>query len=67
VAKRTYSVVFKAPETSVESVDAASHEIVDGYLILRDENGDLRGMFLLDVVDNWSIDLPTNDGQRKRP
>jgi len=60
VAKRTYSVVFRAPENSVESVDAANHEIVKGYLILRDENGDLRGMFLLDVVDNWSIDRAPN-------
>jgi hypothetical protein len=60
VAKKTYTVIFKAPESSLESVEASNHEIVDGYLILTSENGDLRGMFLLDVVENWSIDAAPN-------
>jgi hypothetical protein len=60
VSEKTYIVYFKPPENSVQRVKAASDEVLDGYLVLRDENGGLQGLFLLEVVETWSVETPSN-------
>jgi hypothetical protein len=40
----------------VQRVKAATAEVVDGYLILRSEGGELAGLFLLEVVEAWSVE-----------
>jgi len=45
---------------SSQRVTASSHEVVDGYLVLRDENGDMRGLFLLEVVETWTFETCLN-------
>jgi hypothetical protein len=54
MADKTYIVRFKPPETSVQSVRAATDEVTDGYLVLRYEDGTLAALFLMEVVEGWS-------------
>jgi hypothetical protein len=56
MAEKTYVIHFKPPETSVQSVRAATAEVVDGYLVLHSEEGELVRLFLLEVVEAWSAD-----------
>jgi hypothetical protein len=34
----------------------ATAEVVDGYLVLHSEDGELAGLFLLEVVEAWSVE-----------
>jgi len=56
MAEKTYVVYFKPPESSVQRVRAATAEVVDGYLVLHDGEGELVGWFLLEVVVTWSVE-----------
>jgi hypothetical protein len=60
MSEKIYVVYFKPPESSSQRVTASSHEVVDGYLVLRDENGDMRGLFLLEVVETWTFETCLN-------
>jgi hypothetical protein len=60
MSEKIYVVYFKPPESSSQRVRASSDEVVDGYLVLRDENGDMRGLFLLEVVETWTIETRPN-------
>ena len=59
MTEKTYVIHFKPPETSVQRVRAATAEVSDGYLVLHSEEGELAGLFLLEVVEAWSAE--TND------
>ncbi len=54
MAEKTYVIHFKPPETSMQSVRASTAEVVGGYLVLHSEEGELVGLFLLEVVEAWS-------------
>jgi hypothetical protein len=60
MSEKIYVVYFKPPESSSQRVQASSDEVVDGYLVLRDENGDMRGLFLLEVVETWTVETRPN-------
>jgi hypothetical protein len=57
MSDKTYVIHFKPPETSIERVRAATAEVVDGYLMLNDDEGKLAGMLLLDAVQAWSAEM----------
>jgi hypothetical protein len=59
MTEKTYVIHFKPPEASVQRVRAATAEVADGYLVLHSEEGELAGLFLLEVVEAWSAE--TND------
>ena len=56
MAEKTYVIHFKPPETSIQRVRAATAEVVDGYLVLHNEEGELAALFLLEVVQAWSAE-----------
>jgi hypothetical protein len=56
MAEKTYVVHFKPPESSVQRVRAATAEVVDGCLVLHNGEGELVGLFLLEVVKTWSVE-----------
>jgi hypothetical protein len=50
---KTFIVRFKPPETSIQSVVASVAEVADDYLwMFRD--GELVGLFAMEVVESWS-------------
>jgi hypothetical protein len=49
---QTYVVLYKAPETTLEFVVAATAEIMDGWLVLRKGTGELAAMFAMDNVES---------------
>jgi hypothetical protein len=51
---KLYTVRFKPPETSVQPVKAARHEVSGDCLVLFDQNGNVAALFDLDVVESWS-------------
>lgn len=51
---RTYTVRFKPPETSTQTVIAATAEVVDHYLIMLNSSGEVVGLFAMEVVESWS-------------
>jgi hypothetical protein len=57
MSEKTYLIHFKPPETSVERVRAAAAEVVDGYPMLYDDEGELAGMFLMEIVEAWSAEI----------
>jgi hypothetical protein len=50
---RKYIVRFKPPETSTQTVVAATAEVEDNYLVLLMADGELAALFAMDVVENW--------------
>ena len=54
MADKLYTVRFKYPETSVQPVEAARHEVSGDYLVLFDRGGNVAALFDLDVVEGWS-------------
>jgi hypothetical protein len=56
VARKTYIVYFKPPETTVQPVRGAAFGVMDGYLVFRDGEGEIIGMFLLEIVETWSLE-----------
>jgi len=60
MAEKTYVVWFKHPENTVQRVRATTAETADGYLVLRNEEGEIAGLFLLEVVEAWSLESNSN-------
>jgi hypothetical protein len=55
MADKRYLVSCKTPEIRTQSVVAASCEVYSEHLVLLDAKGELAAMFLLEIVDNWSV------------
>jgi hypothetical protein len=55
---KKYIVRFKPPETSVQPVIAATAEVVDDYLVLHKADGELAGLFAMEIVESWSEASP---------
>ena len=51
---RRYTITFTTPETPDQPVDVDDHEIAGGYLWLWRIDGTLGGLFLLEVVKEWT-------------
>jgi hypothetical protein len=60
MADKTYIVYFKSPETTAQPVRADGFEVVDGYLVFRNEDGETTGLFLLEIVESWSLETKPN-------
>jgi hypothetical protein len=56
---KTYIVRFKPPETSSQTVIAAVAEVADEYLWMF-KDGELVGLFAMEVVESWSEVSPEN-------
>lgn len=56
---KTYLVRFKPPETSTQTVVARIAEVADDYLCMF-KDGNLVGLFAMDVVESWSESTPQN-------
>jgi hypothetical protein len=55
MAERMYIVKFKPPGLgTVQTVVAATVEVHDEHLIFCNSEGDLRALFLLEVVQSWN-------------
>jgi hypothetical protein len=54
---KTYIVRFKPPETGTQTVVAAVAEVADHYLWMF-KDGELVGLFAMEVVESWS-EVPT--------
>ena len=59
MTEKTYLVRFKPPETSTQTVVAAIAEVADDYLWMW-KDGDLVGLFAMEVVESWSEVNPEN-------
>ena len=62
---KKYIVRFKPPETSVQPVIAASAEVVDDYLVLHKADGELAGLFAMEIVESWSEASPESSDPLK--
>ncbi len=54
MADKTYLIRFKPPEISTQVVVAESAQIYGEHLVLVNSKGKLAGLFLLEIVDDWS-------------
>jgi hypothetical protein len=52
---KTYQVSCKTPETSTQSVIAASCDVDGDHLVLLNSRGGLAAIFLLEIVESWSV------------
>jgi hypothetical protein len=52
---KTYQVSCKTPETSTQSVIAASCDVYGDHLVFLNSRGELAAMFLLEIVESWSV------------
>jgi hypothetical protein len=55
MADKRYLVRCKTPENSMQSVVAASCEVHGECLVLLNSKGELAAMFLLEIVEGWSV------------
>jgi hypothetical protein len=55
MADKKYLVSCKTPEIRTQSIIAASCEVYNEHLVLLDAKGELAAMFLLEIVDSWSV------------
>jgi hypothetical protein len=55
MADKRYLVSCKTPEIRTQAVVAASCEVYSEHLVLLDAKGELAAMFLLEIVDSWSV------------
>jgi hypothetical protein len=54
MAEKAYIVKFQAPNLdAIQTVTASTVEIHDEHLIFCDSKGELRALFLLEVVQSW--------------
>jgi len=61
MASKAYVVKFKPPALGVHhTVIASTVEIHDEHLIFCDSEGRLGALFLLEIVESWSV-LPMPD------
>jgi hypothetical protein len=56
---KTYIVRFKPPETSTQMVIATVAEVADDHLLMF-KDGELVGLFAMEVVESWSEVSPDN-------
>jgi hypothetical protein len=59
MTNKTFLVRFKPTETSTQTVVATIAEVADDYLCMF-KDGDLVGLFAMDVVESWSEVSPQN-------
>ena len=52
---KRYLVSCKTPESTTQSVVAASCEVHSEHLALLNSKGELAAMFLLEIVESWSV------------
>ena len=55
MADKRYLVSCKTPEISTQSVVAASCEVHGEHLVFLNSRGELAAMFLLEIVESWSV------------
>ncbi len=55
MADKRYLVRCKTPENSVQSVVAASCEVHGECLVFLNSKGELAAMFMLEIVEGWSV------------
>jgi hypothetical protein len=55
MADKKYLVRCKTLESSTQSVVAASFEVHGEHLVLLNSKGQLAAMFLLEIVESWSV------------
>jgi hypothetical protein len=53
VADKTWMVCFRGPQLESQLVVAASAKMFGDHLVFLDEDGKLRALFLLEVVERW--------------
>jgi hypothetical protein len=52
---KRYLVSCKTPEISTQSVVAASCDVYGEHLVFLNSKGELAAMFLLEIVESWSV------------
>ena len=55
MADKRYLVTCKTPGIGTQSVVAASWEVHGECLVFLNSNGELAAMFLLEIVECWSV------------
>jgi hypothetical protein len=55
MADKRYLISCKVPEISTQSIVAASCEVHGEHLVLLNSKGQLAAMFLLEIVESWSV------------
>jgi hypothetical protein len=60
MADRRYLVSCKTTEISTQSVVAESCEVHGECLVFRNSKGNLAAMFLLEIVESWSVSYMPN-------
>jgi hypothetical protein len=55
MADKRYLVSCKTPEMSTQPVVAANCEVHGEHLVLLNSKGRLAAMFLLEIVESWSV------------
>lgn len=58
---KTFLIKFKAPDSAMRTVIAATIEIQGDHLMLMDSEGLVAALFVLDAVESWSV-LPLESG-----
>lgn len=55
MAEKSYLVSCQTPEISTQSVVAASCDVCGEHLVFLNSKGELAAMFLLEIVEGWSV------------
>ena len=55
MADKRYMVSCKTPQSTTQSVVAASCEVHDGHLVFLNSKRELAAMFPLEMVESWSV------------
>jgi hypothetical protein len=51
----TYLVTLRSPSHAIQQVFAATAEVRGSHLVFVDAKGNLAALFLLDLVERWSV------------
>ena len=60
MAGKRYLVSCKTPELSTQSVVASSCEVYGDRLVFLSSSGELAAVFLLGIVESWSVTYASN-------
>jgi hypothetical protein len=60
MTEKRYLVSCQTPEISTQSVVAASCEVGEELLVFRNSKGELAAVFLLAIVESWSVTSISN-------
>ena len=55
MSDKKYLVICRTPEIRTQAVVAASCEVHSEHLVLLNSKGELAAMFLLEIVESWSV------------